>query len=391
MNNPFHIVTLELISYTQGKARYGSKIALEKRIGMWRGKGVACHRLGLLPLANLPMSIEIVLWLLYAPLKIIRLYERRRCHVILCSSHDFFNLWPAFTVSKLLKIPYVIIVHHLTGAELKGGLTKRYRFRVLEGFKKNEAFLFGLISIVNQRILSKSRYMVAVSNSTRKQLLGLGIKGSKVIYNGIENLPLNGKDVAEIEDTKEYDGIFLGRLSPDRGIFDLIEIWTMVVRKKPKSKLLIIGEGLPYYMQKLRQLMGIYKLDGNIDLVGVVRDEDRFLLMSRSKVFILPSHNEGFCLAISEALSAGLPVVAYELPAILEVYGGCPAIFYVKKGCYEKFAEMVLQLSRRENTRKELGKKGVDFVKTLSQKFSWEHTSNELLLFLKSIRCQYVS
>ena len=158
-----------------------------------------------------------------------------------------------------------------------------------------------------------------------------------------------------------------------------------MVRKEPKAKLLIIGGGLPYYIQKLGRFIGMRKPDGSISLVGVVGDEDKSLLMSHSKVFILPSHNEGFCFAISEALFAGLPVVTYELPAILEVYGECPTIFYVENGKYEKFADMVLQLLRRENIRKDLGKKGIDFVKALSHKFSWEYTSSELLLFLKSI------
>jgi len=184
---------------------------------------------------------------------------------------------------------------------------------------------------------------------------------------------------------KTYDAIYVGRISPDRGMFDVIEIWKMVTRKEPKARLLIIGGGLPHYVQKLRELIELYKLSNNVTLTGGIEDKEKFSLMSRSKVFVLPSHNEGFCLVISEALSMGLPVVAYELPALLEVYGKYPAIFYVEKGCRKKFTDTILWLLRREDICKELSQKGTGYVKALLQKFSWEDTSNELLLLLKSL------
>ena len=384
-HNPLHIVILAFISYTQGKTRYGSNVVLEKRTSTWSNKKVVCHHLKSFPLNTLPMSLEMVLWILYSTYKIIRLNKRQQCHVILCSSHDFFNLCPAFVASKVLKIPYAVIVHHLTGAELSGGLILRCQFRISEGFKKSEAFIFGLISIINHRILHKSKNIVAVSTSTRNQLSRIGIQGVKVIYNGIEGqLSLKCKRIIRHE-TVMYDAVSVGRLSPDRGIFDLIEIWKIVSREEASAKLLIIGGGLPHYIQKLVQLIKVYNLDDNVTLAGVVGDTDKFFLMSQSKIFVLPSHNEGFCLSISEALFQGLPVITYELPAILEVYGKCPSIFYVKKGTYEKFAETVLRLLRSEDGSRQVGETGVDFINTLSQRFSWKNSSNELLILLRSI------
>jgi len=182
----FHIVTLEFISSTQKKAKYGSKVVLEKRMEVWKNKEVSCHRLVSPPISNLPISIEIMLWLPYAILRIICLSKERKCNVILCGSHDFFNLWPGFIASKVTTKPYATIVHHLTGSELKSP-SDGYKFRVSEGFKKHEALIFSLITIVNLRVLKKTTQIVAVSKSTKKQLSELGIKRCIVIYNGIED------------------------------------------------------------------------------------------------------------------------------------------------------------------------------------------------------------
>ena len=39
------------------------------------------------------------------------------------------------------------------------------------------------------------------------------------------------------------DAVFVGRLHPTKGIFDLVEIWKKVVNEKPNAKAIIIGGG----------------------------------------------------------------------------------------------------------------------------------------------------
>jgi glycosyltransferase involved in cell wall biosynthesis len=50
---------------------------------------------------------------------------------------------------------------------------------------------------------------------------------------------------------------------------------------------------------------------------------------------------EGWGLAVGEALACGLPVVCYDIPALREVFGQCPSVFFVPVGNTRRFAETV--------------------------------------------------
>jgi glycosyltransferase involved in cell wall biosynthesis len=61
-------------------------------------------------------------------------------------------------------------------------------------------------------------------------------------------------------------------------------------------------------------------LDRNIKFTGYLPEKQKFEAMKQSKVFIFPSHPETFAIVICEAMSCGLPVLAYDLPAYRGTY-----------------------------------------------------------------------
>ena len=87
--------------------------------------------------------------------------------------------------------------------------------------------------------------------------------------------------------------------------------------------------------------------------------------MKRSKLFISPSHEEGWGIAICEALACGTPVVAYDLP-VYRIFGGC--IERVREGDTSAFASMVAGLLQDSRRREQLAAEG----RLLSTRFDWE-------------------
>ncbi|MGC9106484.1 MAG: glycosyltransferase, partial [Thermoprotei archaeon] len=69
------------------------------------------------------------------------------------------------------------------------------------------------------------------------------------------------------------------------------------------------------------------------------------------KLFIYPTHVDGFSLAVLESLALGTPVVAYGIPAIRTVYSGLSAVKIVEEfdqeGAAKKAAE-ILSMSEKE-------------------------------------------
>jgi glycosyltransferase involved in cell wall biosynthesis len=101
--------------------------------------------------------------------------------------------------------------------------------------------------------------------------------------------------------------LFLSRLHPKKGVELLLEAWPSVRRVRPGARLVIAGAGEPRYMASLRRAAGGGV--GGIEFVGFVAGEAKAACLAGADVFVLPSFNENFGIAVLEAVAAGLPVV----------------------------------------------------------------------------------
>ena len=85
----------------------------------------------------------------------------------------------------------------------------------------------------------------------------------------------------------------------------------------PAFRAVMLGVGPE--LDRLRSVVKREKLP--IELAGYVDDATKFDLLSRTKLFVFPSVEEGWGIAIAEALAVGTPVVAYDLPVYAGVFG----------------------------------------------------------------------
>jgi glycosyltransferase involved in cell wall biosynthesis len=128
------------------------------------------------------------------------------------------------------------------------------------------------------------------------------------------------EDIAATPQTPRYDGMFLGRLHPQKGLFDLVRIWRRVCQARPGSRLGIIGGGSDWWFAKLKQEIKEAGLAGVVDLLGFRQGEDKVRLLKAAGCFVMPSHYESFGQVAVEAMASGLPVVAYDLPIYREIF-----------------------------------------------------------------------
>lgn len=175
-----------------------------------------------------------------------------------------------------------------------------------------QKFSFMLIKLRADKVIVVSPLLI-------DELIKLGFKKNKIMVssNGID---FNFFENLENEN-KEYDASFLGRLTPSKGAFDLIEIWKGVVKIKPDAKLLIVGGIDIKFRRKLNERITMYKLNRNIFLLGFQEDRIAFRLLKKSKIFLFPSHEEGWGIAIAEAIACRLPVICWDLPVYEKIFG----------------------------------------------------------------------
>jgi len=114
--------------------------------------------------------------------------------------------------------------------------------------------------------------------------------------------------------------LFVGELRPNKGIFDVVPIWRRVLARIPEAHLRLVGFASPEIQTKLRAEVSAAGLDRNIVFSGELRGAPLIQAYRSARVFFMPSHEEGWGIAICEAMAAGLPVVAYDLPAYCRHY-----------------------------------------------------------------------
>ena len=107
---------------------------------------------------------------------------------------------------------------------------------------------------------------------------------------------------------------FIGLLTEEKGIFDIVEIARLLRDRKRHFRLYIVGEGLPDEITRLRERILRYNLSEFVHLTGVLVGAQKFKLLQKTTIFLFPSYfrAETQSTVLMEALSVGVPVVAYD-------------------------------------------------------------------------------
>ena len=107
--------------------------------------------------------------------------------------------------------------------------------------------------------------------------------------------------------------LFCGRLAPEKALPSLLEAFAQVVTRVPEAMLLLVGDGP--LRAALAGRAAELAISERVVFAGRVEPDEVRLWMQLADVFTLVSLNEGFPLALSEAMSVGLPSVVSDIPA----------------------------------------------------------------------------
>ncbi|AVZ39907.1 MULTISPECIES: MSMEG_0565 family glycosyltransferase [unclassified Dietzia] len=117
----------------------------------------------------------------------------------------------------------------------------------------------------------------------------------------------------------------VGGIEPRKGSIDLLEAFALLRRRRPDLSLVFAGGETLFDYRDYRahfdrrcDELGLHPV-----VLGMVPEGDLPGLVAACDAFAFPSTKEGFGLAAMEALAAGRPVVARDLPILREVFGPC--------------------------------------------------------------------
>lgn len=148
--------------------------------------------------------------------------------------------------------------------------------------------------------------------------------------------------------------LFVGRLMPEKGIFDLVEATRLIVDEGDSVSLIVAGAG-PAAVD-LRERIDSCSLGGQVDLRGCLVGEELQRTYDEADIFALPTYwAEGFPTVILEAMNAGLPIVTTPIRgAVDQLEEGVNALF-VPPQRPDLLAEALRRLMDDEGLRARMG------------------------------------
>ncbi|MCR6692303.1 MAG: glycosyltransferase family 4 protein [archaeon YNP-LCB-003-016] len=331
-----------------------------------------------------PLRLEYYRYLVKLLITFWKIVLRHKPHVIYNPGVGWHNDWLAL-FAKLTGLKVVSYFHHYA---LPGGkviyprsildlpaLTKMCREIRMRGMFP----FFKLIDYLT--LIQQLKYVDIVFTGTNfgfEQLRRMGRKRD-VILTGI------GVDLEEFneppppDEEKIWDGLFVGRMAPEKGIYDLLTIWRRVVDVIPNAKLAVVGKVIQPHYDKWMKTIKELKLEGNIVHLGELERRELIKTYYKAKIFVFPSRMEGAGIVIAEAMAAGLPVVAYTLPAYKSLYANAPLIYLCNS--LESFSDKIITLLKDDNLRRQ----GIENRNFALQNFNWERVSERIYAGLMKV------
>ncbi len=142
---------------------------------------------------------------------------------------------------------------------------------------------------------------------------------------------------------RELEAVYFGRLTPEKGVYDLVHIWANVEKQLPDARLRIFGSFRDERVRdKFMRYIERYGLR-NIVLMGNRSREEVWSYAARAKVLIYPSYIDAFPLTVLESLALGLIVVAYNIPAIKYVYSSLEPVNITSTGDLLEMSKKVVE------------------------------------------------
>lgn len=268
-------------------------------------------------------------------------------------------------IGRLSKAKRISGIHcHFTFGFMVGALAKLIypRLRVTAGLVSNLCQQ-GIKGVIESWALRQMDALAYVSEYVRRAYESryprLRTSRGTVIFNAAEP-----RDTSGVVPVPEGVPVLLAvsGLNEHKNVGLLVEVARRLKQRRGDAfRLLIIGDG-PQRGHIAQQIEACGVSD-SVQLLGYRDDVGSFL--ARSQLFLHPATNEGFGIAVAEAMLAGLPVMAARCGGLPELVEDGRTGYLLPPDDAEAWAELIGRLLEDGSVRAALGKAGASRARDL--------------------------
>lgn len=277
-----------------------------------------------------------------------------------CDLFHSHSLWmmPAIYagwVTKTHRLPLVVSPHGTMSewAMQHGSLLKRVHWPALQRPALRAAACFH-----------------ATAESEYRDIRRLGFRQPvAIIPNGIDIPVLSPRPCTEYRTL-----LFLGRITPKKGLDILLAAWSAVQAIFPEWRLRIVGPGKDAYLAQMRRLAAKLRLE-RIVFSGPLYGDKKWAAYREADLFVLPTYSENFGIAIAEALATGTPTIVSKGAPWADLVSW-RAGWWIEIGVPPLVACLRDALASDPHTLAEMGARGRD---RMEAEFSWELIGRQMV------------
>jgi len=284
---------------------------------------------------------------------------------------------PLNTVAWRMPRPYVLTIHDMSTLLF----TARKDFRYL----LHEARF--------RRAAVRAAHTISVSNATRRdieEVLRVPARKISTIY-GAPDPAFTASDFSDAQDRQTLDRysitypyiLYAGAIHSRKNIPRLVEAFAVVrheMEQHPRYRdlrLVIIGDELSRN-PAVRVAVAQSRVESTVRFLGFVPIETLRCFYRAAELFAFPSLYEGFGLAPLEAMACGTPVVASNMPSLVEAVGDAAEL--VSPDNVFDIARGLRAVLLNSDRRQALALAGM----TQSRRFHWDSSARQVLAIYQS-------
>ena len=218
-------------------------------------------------------------------------------------------------------------------------------------FERKYFYLYNNTQLFADNLRYVDSIVVLNNDYKDKYLRKLGLD-SEVIYNPKSFVIDSGSKL------NNRTILYCGRIDDNfKGIDLLLDSFEKFCNKNSDWRLLIAGDGPA--LKKYKKLVEILDCGNRVEFLGSISNVKDVML--DASIFVLPSRFEGFPMSVTEAFECGLPVIAYDIPAMepFKESGGAVCV-----PCFDtvEYSNRLLALADDVELRQRLGRNAREFA-----------------------------